>query len=65
MIHSLMHKNDLDITHEDTITSTIIGTLLHLPDQLQAVCCLRIRVNWRAMSSGRNGIQKGLTIRVM
>lgn len=34
MIHSLMHKNDLDITHEDTITSTIIGTLLHLPDQL-------------------------------
>jgi hypothetical protein len=34
MIHSLMHKHDLDITHEDTITSTIIGTLLHLPDQL-------------------------------
>ena len=34
MIHSLLLKNDLDITHEDTITSTIIGTLLHLPDQL-------------------------------
>jgi hypothetical protein len=34
MIHSLLHKNDLDITHEDTITSTIIGTLLHLPDRL-------------------------------
>lgn len=34
MIHSLMHKNDLDITHEDTITSTIFGTLLHLPDSL-------------------------------
>lgn len=34
MIHSLKHKNDLDISHEDTITSTIIGTLLHLPDQL-------------------------------
>ena len=34
MIHSLVHKHDLDITHEDTITSTIIGTLLHLPDQL-------------------------------
>ncbi len=34
MIHSLLHKNDLDITHEDTITSTIFGTLLHLPDQL-------------------------------
>lgn len=34
MIYSLLHKHDLDITHEDTITSTIIGTLLHLPDQL-------------------------------
>jgi hypothetical protein len=34
MIQSLLHKHDLDITHEDTITSTIIGTLLHLPDQL-------------------------------
>ena len=34
MIHSLLHKHDLDISHEDTITSTIIGTLLHLPDQL-------------------------------
>jgi hypothetical protein len=29
-----MQKHDLDITHEDTITSTIIGTLLHLPDKL-------------------------------
>ena len=34
MIYSLRHKNDHDITHEDPITSTIIGTLLHLPDQL-------------------------------
>ena len=34
MIYSLEYKNDLDITHEDTITSTIIGILLHLPDRL-------------------------------
>jgi hypothetical protein len=29
-----LHKKDIDVTHEDTITSTIIGTLLHLPDLL-------------------------------
>jgi len=34
MIHSLKHKNNLDFTNEDPITSTIIGTLLHLPDPL-------------------------------
>jgi hypothetical protein len=34
MIHSLLHSKVLDINNEDTITSTIIGTLLHLPDQL-------------------------------
>lgn len=34
MIHSLFHKNNLNITHEDTITSTIIGTMLYLSDHL-------------------------------
>lgn len=33
MIQSLFHKKNIDLTQEDPTTSTIIGTLLHLPDQ--------------------------------
>lgn len=34
MFYSLINKNNVDISLEDTRTSTIIGNLLHLPDKL-------------------------------